>query len=112
MSSRTNPPFDPSWMGTTHFYKVDAIACLKTSTGTFNALGIVPDRIEENLHCERKKSYIYTTQQVREAARRLGRWRIFMGLGGDPSLVPESEKLAMGVVRQVSGDAREGGIAA
>lgn len=93
--SRNNPPFVPSWKGITHFYKVEVIACLRTSLGKFDALRISPHETQDNIHCGSKQSYIYTVQQVREAAIHLGRWSIFVGLGGDPSLIPEEERTAL-----------------
>jgi len=92
MSKSTNSPFDPNWARITRFYKTDAIACLRTSLQTFDALGIEPDEIQENPYRKKGKVFLYTRQQIQDAARRLERWSIFVGLGGDPCLIPESAR--------------------
>jgi len=83
MSKQNNPPFDVCWDRKTHFHKDDAISCLHTSQKNFDDLGITPDVILGRS----VKVFLYTRQQVKEAARLLEQWPIYLGLGGDPSLI-------------------------
>ena len=63
-----------------YYYKTAAVSVLKTSSKTFDSLGIEPDIIEDNPHRRKGKAYLYSRSKVMEAARRLDRTAVYARL--------------------------------